>query len=107
VDLALVHTCVAHGSGRCFRSWLDGGSAGFRWRCKSLSNRASRAIGDLVDVASCENVAEVAATRLDDDVGRTLEVKEELCSVSEVHHVEADLHLPCHPRWSSVPMFSE
>lgn len=76
MDLALVHTCVAHRSRRCFRGRLDGGSAGLRWGCKSLSDRASRAIGDLVDVASSKDVAEVTATGLDDDVRRALEVKE-------------------------------
>ena len=105
MNLSLVHTGVAHGSRRCFGGWFDDvRSAGLRWRCKSLSDRASRAIGDLVDIAGSKNVAQVAAAGLDDDVGRTLEVEEELCTVSEIQHIQTKLHLPCHPRWSCVPM---
>lgn len=78
VDLALVHAGVAHGSGRCFGRLCDSGSSSLCWRCEGFRDRAGRAIGDLVDIASGEDVTNVATTRLDDDVGRALEMKEEL-----------------------------
>lgn len=83
MDLALVHAGVAHGSRRSLGRCGNGVSTSLCWRCKSLCDRAGRAIGDLVDIASGEDVADVSATRLDDDVGRTLEVEEELPKVSE------------------------
>lgn len=94
LDLALVHAGVAHGSGRCLGRLSDGGDSGLCWRCEGFGDRAGRAVSDLVDIASGEDVAEVAATRLDDDVGRTLEVEEELMEVSEILHLQ---QLKTHP----------
>ena len=84
MDLALVHAGVAHSSRRSLGRCGDGVGTSLCWRCESLCDGAGRAVGDLVDVASGKDVADVSATRLDDDVGRTLEVKEELLKVSEV-----------------------
>jgi hypothetical protein len=83
VDLALVHTGIAHSS-RGSLGWCgDEIGSSLCWRRESLGDRASRAISDLIDIASGEDVAEMAATRLDDDVGRALEMEEELLQVSE------------------------
>ena len=106
VDLALVHAGVAHGSGRCLGRLSDGGSSGLCWRCEGFGDRASRAIGDLVDIASGEDVANVSTTRLDDDVGRTLEVEEELSKVSGILLCQSETNSPYHPRWSCVPKSS-
>lgn len=84
MDLALVYAGVAHGSRRRFGRLGDGDGSSLCGRCEGLGDRASRAIGDLVDVARGENVGKTATTRLDDDVGRALEVEEELLRVSTV-----------------------
>ena len=84
MDFALVHAGVAHSSGRSLDRCSDGVGSGLCWRCESFCDRAGRAIGDLVDVASGEDVADVSTTRLDDNVGRTLEVEEELPKISEI-----------------------
>ena len=83
VDFAVVHAGVAHSSRRSLGGRGDGVGASLCWRCKSLCDRAGRAVGNLVDVASGKDVADVSTTRLDDDVGRALEVEEELSEVSE------------------------
>jgi hypothetical protein len=84
VNFTLVHASVAHGSRRSFDRCGDSVGSGLCWRCESLGDRTGRAVGDLVDVASGEDVADVSTTRLDNDVGRTLEVEEELSEVSEI-----------------------
>jgi hypothetical protein len=84
VNLALVHAGVAHSSRGSLDRCGDGVGTSLCWRCESLGDRTGRAVGDLVDVASGEDVADVSTTRLDNDVGRTLEVEEELSKVSEV-----------------------
>ena len=84
MDLALVHAGVAHSSRRSLGRCGDGVGTSLCWRCECLSDRTGRAIGDLVDIASGEDVADVSTTRLDDDVGRALEVKEELSNVSAI-----------------------
>jgi hypothetical protein len=97
LDFALVNAGVAHGGGRCFGRCGNRGGSGLCWRCEGFSDRARRAIGDLVDVASGEDIAETTATRLDDDVGRALEVKEELLKVSEVLHERKSKTYPVTP----------
>jgi hypothetical protein len=94
LDLALVHTGVAHGGGRCFGRCGNCGGSSLCWRCKGFGDRACWAVRDLVDVAGCEDIAEAAAARLDNDVGRALEVKEELFKVSEILHKK---QLSTHP----------
>ena len=84
MDLALVHAGVAHSSRGSLNRCGDGAGTGLCWRCESLCDGAGRAVGDLVDIASGEDVADVSTTRLDDDVGRALEVKEELSNVSAI-----------------------
>lgn len=84
MDLSVVHAGVAHSSRRSLGRRGDGVGASLCWRCESLCDRAGRAVGNLIDVASGKDVADVSTTRLDDDVGRALEVEEELSKVSEV-----------------------
>lgn len=83
MDLALVHAGVAHSSRRSLDRCSDGVGSGLCWRCESFCDRAGRAVGDLVDVASGKHIADVSTTRLNYDVGRALEVEEELSKVSK------------------------
>lgn len=81
--LAVVHAGVAHSSRRSLGRRGGGVGTSLCWRCESLCDRAGRAVGNLVDIASGKDVADVSTTRLNDDVGRALEVEEELSEVSE------------------------
>jgi len=78
LDFALVHAGVAHGSRGSFGRCGDSGDSSLCWRREGFGDRTGRAVRDLVDIASGKDVADVSATRLDDDVGRALEVEEEL-----------------------------
>lgn len=77
LDVALaIHARVAHRRGLRFRR-LDLLSGIRRWcRRESLLHRASRAVGDLVDVSYCEDIAQLPASGLDENCCWSLEVKE-------------------------------
>jgi hypothetical protein len=76
LDLALIHAGVAHSSRRSLGRCGEKVGSSLCWRRESFCDRTGRAISDLVDVACGEDIAEAATTRLDDDVGRALEVEE-------------------------------